>query len=122
MAINISTVDFYESLIDFLGFKSGLALDRADIIELLKQDEHLSEYADLHEDGGIRIHSEEFEEITEYLLYRVGRLEQRWNAPPGIALFHKYKNDPRMSAIVQDVGEEFTTYLEKVVADPNTRS
>jgi restriction system protein len=122
MAINISTSDFYESLVEFLGYKSGLVVDRSDVIMMLKEDEQLSEFGVLEEGSWIRIRSEVYEEITEYLLYRVGRLEQRSNAPPGVAMFHKYKKNPKMLAIVQDVGEEFVRHLESTLADPKTTS
>jgi restriction system protein len=115
-AIHISTKDFYDDLIDLLGVKSGLVLDRADIIALLKEDEGLSEFAALKEHGRMRIRSEVYESVVEYLLFRLGRLEQRNTPFAGAALFHKYKGDPEKLAKVNDIGEAFTKYLESVLA------
>jgi restriction system protein len=122
MAINVSTEEFYESLTEIVGIKSGLVLDRRDVIALLKEDEQMEEYAKLKRRSGLRIRSEVYEDVIEYLLFRVGRLERRFNPPPGVAVFHKYKRNRRLHKIAQGVGEQFTAFLEAVANDPEAKS
>jgi len=121
MAINFSVADFYESLIDLIGYKSGVVVDQSDIIHLLKEDDQLVEFADLPPGGCIRIRPESYESVIEYLLYRMGRLENRWNMLPGIDLYHKYKNNPRMITLVHDIGAAFTSFLEDAVEDRTSK-
>src|SRR5689334_18875488 len=121
MAINLSVHAFYEGLTEIVGYKSGLVLDRSDILGLLREDEQLEEFANLNPQGGLRIRSEVYEDIIEYLLFRVGRLERRWNRMPGIDIFHKYKRDPQLSPIMEGVSAQFTAFLEKVTSNPKRK-
>ncbi len=115
-AIYISVQDFFEDLADIVGMKSGLVLDRTEIVRLLKEHEHFAEFAELKENAGLRIRSEVYEAIVEYLLFRVGRIERPRNAFPGVELFHKYKRDPKKLEMVHAIGDEFTRYLDSTLA------
>src|SRR4051812_28810537 len=107
-AIHFSVLEFHESLTEIVGYKSGLVLDRSDILRLLREDDQTAEFANFDDGGGLRIRSEVYEDVIEYLLFRVGRLEQRRNSLPGLAIFHKYKRHHKLRKIAEDVGERFT--------------
>jgi restriction system protein len=61
----------------------------------------------------LRLHSSEFEEIIEGLLYKLGRLEQPINHLPGIALFYKYRrHDPKLHKIAVEMQELYVRWLK----------
>lgn len=90
-AIWLSVTEFFEGLSEGIGYKSGLVLDETDIRGLLRDEPSYEEYAELPGDSGLRIRSELYEGIFEYLLFRVGRVEAPVNAPPVAQAYHKYK-------------------------------
>ena len=115
-SLNMSALHLYAMLSELLGIKAGLAVSQGDLRRLLSSDEMSAEYAELDLDqDGVRIHSSSFEELIEILLYKVGRLKKRTNHIPGISQYHRYKNDPTMNAIWEDVLTIYTQWMPSAI-------
>ena len=61
---------------DVVGTKSGLALNRQQLGELLGRDERFREFQELRDGDWVRIESVTAEEMIKFLLFSVGRLER----------------------------------------------
>jgi hypothetical protein len=84
MAINFNGSGFYDSLVEIVGFKCGVALAHRELIDLLRKT-GAEEYADYREDDWVRIHSSSYEEIVYALLKAFGRLEPGFSRFPTIS-------------------------------------
>ena len=122
-AIHFEAVSMFGSLSDVIGTKSGLALNGLQLRDLLArdEDERFQEYLGLREDDWVRIESVTYEEMVEFLLYSVGRLERTNNPMPIIGLYHKYKHDPSAMELVYKISGEFTKFLNTVLSAPDLR-
>lgn len=89
-SLNLTAGSMFGALSDGVGAQSGLALSRQHIIDILAQDGRYAEYLDIDDDEWLRIHSVEYQEIVEVLLYSVGRLESLDNTLPMATMFRKY--------------------------------
>lgn len=114
--ITMSGLAFWEGLSEGIGFKTGLTLSRDDLIYLLKTDVRFADFTDLPADNehGHRFESVEYEELFFFLLFKLGRLERDRRPFPIIDLYHKYKNDPKRSKIVNGVGELFVEFGNRI--------
>jgi restriction system protein len=124
MAINFAGSDFYDSLIEIVGYKCGLALTRRELQNLLKKN-GAEEYANLHENQWVRIHSSDYEEVVYELLKAFGRLEAGFSRFPTITMFHKYKTDKKKLRIYNSVMSMWTDWMEAETSrpvDPNQKS
>jgi restriction system protein len=120
-SINFSAASMFGTLSDVVGTKSGLALNRRQLAELLGRDERFQEFQALGDDDWVRIHSSTAEEMIEFLLFSVGRLE-RINNPFLIErLLHKYKKKPAKLTIVYAISEEFIDFLNETLANPDLK-
>lgn len=117
-SVHLSGEDFFESLSEIVGFKSGLALGREDLIRLLSKDDRFEEFLTIDDEAYLRLNSVEYEEIVEHLLYRVGVLESSHNIPSAVALHHKYKHDKRLHGIAMEIVSTFTDFLNSVLDRP----
>ena len=113
----------FGSLSDIVGTKSGLALNGQQLRDLLArdQDERFGEYLDLCDEDWVRIRSENFEEIVEFLLYSVGRLEHDRNPMPVAGLYHRYKHDPSAVKLVHKISGAYTDFLNEALSDPKLK-
>lgn len=117
-AINLSATAFYNFLIEIVGYKCGIALTRAELRQILIENQY-AEYAFRHARGGVRIHSVDMEDIIYDLMKHFGRLAKDFSRFPTIDMFHKYKHDPKLSAIYQAVME---IWIEHAEADLRQRT
>lgn len=110
-SITIPAGTLYGSLSDFVGAKSGLALDRPEIIRLLEKHDGETRFEDCPDDQLIRLESVTYDEMVETLLFAVGRLEKRQNFLPMAELFRKYgREGPEAKLAIRIAGAfvEFT--------------
>lgn len=89
-------IEIVTTLSEITGYKSGLALTRREITSHLPE---FGEWVSGADEDLLRVRSEEFEEIVRWLLYRLGTIPTPHVLFPGIAQYHKYRSDPRKSAI-----------------------
>lgn len=113
-AIHLSTTEFFDELSEVLGYKCGLVLDESDLRRLLADDEMYAEYAELKENEGLRIRSEVFAAIFEYLLYRLGRLDEI-NADPMGEMFRRYRKVKKKREQAFAISEKFNAWVEEEI-------
>jgi restriction system protein len=97
-------IEMVGALGEIIGYKSGLALTREEIVK------HIPEYESIlaGDDNAIMsLRAEEYEEITSTLLYRLGCLASAPIVFPGIRMFHKYKDDKDKYELYVSVMELF---------------
>lgn len=116
--IHFEAMSMFGSLSDIVGTKSGLALNDQQLRDRLARDERFEEFLDLHDEDWVRIESVTFEEMVEFLLYSVGRLERINNLMPVASLYHKYKHDPGAMEVAFKISESFTHFLNETLSDP----
>jgi len=115
MAILVSRIELITTTSEIIGYKSGLALTREHLITLTP-----TYYADIWDgpdERVIRIRSEEFEEIIANILYQTGNTSTPSTMPLGVALYHKYKENPELLSIYENVMFLFNEMLRKSLED-----
>ena len=105
---------FVTTLSETVGYKSGVALTREEMVDHL-EDEHDWVLGD--DDAQLRLRAEEYEDAVRLLLYRVGAISKRNVISPGISLFHRYRNDPKKletyHAVMEIYVREFRLAVER---------
>ncbi|MDA7966227.1 restriction endonuclease [Ruegeria sp.] len=107
---------FVDSFIEIVGYKTGILLDQHQLFELLDE---LGDFRTrLMPDGdkGARLHSVEVEEVTAFLLNRVGNTATPSTMSSHIALHHKYKGDKAAFDCFMSVSEMFIEFLNSSTA------
>ncbi|MBG9444833.1 restriction endonuclease [Cytobacillus firmus] len=97
---------------EIIGYKSGLGLTREEFSDIIPNHFHNLWFG--RDETLLRIRSEEFENLINYLLYKVGNIPSPSNVPSTIALYKKYKNDPDALNMYQDLAKSFITFLNKI--------
>lgn len=97
-------IELVTTLSEMTGYKSGLALTRQEMTDHLGEEADILEGAD---DDLVRTRSEVFERIVRVLLYRLGTIPTPNIVFPGIRIWHRYKNDPRLAATYKGMLEVF---------------
>jgi restriction system protein len=91
-AIWFSRAQLLGSVSEMVGYKSGVALDTSQIVDL--SPEHYQDYFVGEMDNAVRVRSEEFEEIIAGLLHGLGNIDSPSIAPGRIKMFHRLKEKP----------------------------
>ena len=122
-SISFQATSMFGSLSDVVGTKSGLALNDQQLCGLLARDEYerFQKYLGLGDDDWVRIELVTYDEMVEFLLYSVGRLERPNNRLPSSGLRHKYKHDPSALEIAYKISGEFSDFLNATLADPDLK-
>jgi hypothetical protein len=76
MAMNFNGTDFYDSLIEIVGFKCGVALARRDLKRLLRK-VGAEDHASYRTTQGVRIRSESYEELVYSLTLPPAFIQRR---------------------------------------------
>lgn len=122
-SISFQAATMFGSLSDGIGVESGLALNGDELRRLLARDERgrFNEYVECDPEDWLRIESVTYEDMAEFLLYSVGRLERpRNNAGIG-RLYHKYKHDSATLEVFYKLSGELTDFLNAAIADPKLK-
>jgi restriction system protein len=115
-----------DNLAEWAGGKAGLAMSITEICD------HLSgtQYPDIvrgAEVNGVRLRSEEYEDLLYHFMYRIGYVEEEYQGPTiEIARqFHRYKKDPQELSLYTNVGSAMSRLMregfargESMPADP----
>lgn len=102
---------FVDSFIEIVGYKTGILLSQEKLFDLLDE---LGDFrCRLEPDGdkGARLHSTEVEEVTAFLLHRMGNTATPSTMNSHIAMHHKYKNDKAKFDCFLSVSEMFIAFL-----------
>ncbi|THE13180.1 hypothetical protein E1I69_08760 [Bacillus timonensis] len=97
---------------EIIGYKSGLGLTRKEFEEIIPDIYHNLWFG--KDEALLRIRSEEFENLINHLLYKIGNTLSPSNVPSTISLFKKYRNDPEALNMYQDLAKLFITFLGKI--------
>jgi restriction system protein len=103
-ALTCTGRELLELLSEHVGYKSGLALTRPELVEHLEEDAKVLPPSD---DQMLRIRHEEVDAMARQLLYRVGTLKSPSTLMPSLVLYAKYHKDPALFAIYQCIIDEF---------------
>lgn len=114
-AIRFKSIDLVSTVGEIVGYKSGLALTREELVRHLDDAPELQESLTYPDDYNVRVRSEEFELIVIEILYKLGNIPSRLYAPATIMLYHKYKNDFSKSDIAMDIVLIWHKYLAEIV-------
>ncbi|HEJ1327450.1 restriction endonuclease [Pseudomonas aeruginosa] len=122
MAINFYPGGLADKLSYVAGYKSGLALSTIEICDHLGGD--LANLIVQSETKGIRIRSEEYEQIYYRLLHRIGYTEVEYKGDhTGAWMYHKYKRQPELldkyEAMLTIYREEIGGRIMAAAADPS---
>ena len=119
-SINAEAATIFGTLSDFVGVKSGLALNERALLTLLSRDEYgrFNDYLSLPQGAWIRIESVVYEEMAEFLLFSVGRLERINNLVPFATVYHKYKHDKAERDLFEAISQSCIDFFNGVLADP----
>ena len=115
-SMTMLTGTLFGSLSDFVGAKSGLALNRGEINKLLTDHNGYTGYNEYADGIWVRIESVTYEEMAETLLFGVGRLEERDNYLPVASLFKTYGREGANAKLAIEVAHQFTAFMKKAVA------
>jgi restriction system protein len=112
-SIHLDSGALFGSMSDIVGIKSGLILNKNNIIEVFRKHDLFEEYWNLEDETALRLDSVTFEEMIQLLLYSVGRLERRENFLPMASLIRKYGKDSEEFLICEKIGQMFIEILDK---------
>ena len=102
---------------EMVGHKAGLALTREDLAEHLCDTPDVQGVVRMEEDRPIHLRSEEFEAAVHGLLYRVGNIPTPNPLPPGIAVHHRFADDPAHSEVLDGVLTRCLELLTDTIAN-----
>lgn len=109
-----------DKLTEIAGYKAGLALS----LEALLDHVSGSRYVDAvrqSEEYGVRLRSEEYEEVCYHLLHRIGYTEEVFNGDlTGIYRVHKYQKLGKLSEyqeIMQGIIEEWRAEMKRAIKE-----
>jgi HJR/Mrr/RecB family endonuclease len=100
---------------ELIGYKTGVCLSREQMISLLR-DSFDEDFFDVEEDASIAVRSEEVEEVTNHLLYKLGNTPTPRMVHPSIDLYHRYKAHPRKLKRATKVLDEWMDFMAEAVA------
>jgi restriction system protein len=112
---------FVDSFIEIVGYKTGVIIDESQLFELLSELGDFSERLKPDGDKGARLHSVEVEEITAFLLQRLGNTRSPSIMNSHIAMHHKYKENPEKFAVFLAVSEMYVAFLRRATEEARNR-
>lgn len=117
MAVNLVNSEFVATLSEAAGFKTGIALDKSQLVEAFPDDSEFKELLSVENESVIRIESTEIDEIFMQILYYLGNVNTPDPVPSTIHLFHKYKRDKTLYPIYMGVFELYAKHLKSIIED-----
>ncbi|HHN8430262.1 restriction endonuclease [Morganella morganii] len=120
MAMNFKNAALVSVMSEAAGFKTGLTLDKNDIVELFPENSKFKNILSLPDERHIRMHSEEVDEVFAYILFKLGSVDSPNTMPSTVILYHKYKDDPELTKIneaimnlwIQHIGSEMVKAIQ----------
>lgn len=106
---------------EMIGFKSGVALSHEKLVEFLRAEKRFKHHVD-PPSVNVGMEFSELEDIVEYLLFKLGRLEKRNNPPLVEKLGKKIKTDPAFNTMWLEIREKFVQMCSKSLETPEVKS
>jgi restriction system protein len=114
-AIWFKANEYAAFLSEATGFKAGIALSKDDLAELFADDDEERGNFLLPEEQRLRIRAEDIEQTFAYILFKLGNIGDPSTVPISIRLFHKYKGDPILRKLNEDVFRLYVEEAEKMM-------
>lgn len=108
---------FSDALTEIAGYKAGIVLTEAELLELMREQEEVARILDPAGPGGGRLHSSVFDDAVVYLLYRLGNTPSPRNISITIEMFHRYRHGPK-AEIYHALMEAYPQFMERELAEP----
>ena len=83
--------------------------------------DRFSELLTTDEENWLRLESTVFENLFQFILYSLGRLERVNSMSPVVGLQHRHKQNEQQKAMTLSISERFVSLLEQQLANPNFR-
>lgn len=98
-----------DNLAELAGSKAGLAMSIEEICDHLSGSGH-ADIVLAAEADGVRLRSEEYEDLFYHFMYRIGYTEDEYKGPviEMARQYHRYKNDPKELNFYMSVSEAMT--------------
>ncbi|MBN2266221.1 MAG: restriction endonuclease [Candidatus Aminicenantes bacterium] len=101
---------------EMVGFKTGVALTREQMAEMIEESVETEGFFDVDNEALVRVRSEEVEAVVHELLFKLGHTSTRQRTHPAIALFHRYKRDPKALETALSIHEKWAAVLIEAVS------
>lgn len=116
MAVYLVNGEFISTLSEAAGFKTGIALDKSQLIGLFPDGSGFKEQLSMKDESVIRIHSSDIDELFMQVLYYLGNVDSPSSISSTIRLLHKYKKDKELFPIYMSVFQLYTEH-QKLMLD-----
>lgn len=103
-------LDLITTLSETIGYKSGLALSKDEIIERLPE---YNDYLTGDNEDGLRVRSDVFEGMVLELLYKLGNIHSPKSKPIILELYQKYSDTPANQELLAKIIELLNKYLSE---------
>ena len=103
-AVITSVDDYLDSLSEIVGYKSGIALTRDELIGYLAEQPGLEGIREFDGKDVLRIRSEVIQDTVVRILNKLGNTDAKGFMPLGVDLLKKYQNDPKKLELLFKVG------------------
>ena len=118
--INLASKELTGTISEAAGFKTGITLSKEEIFELLPEESRYKELFSVDDEVFVRLHSYDLDELFTNVLYYLGNIESPTPMSHTAKLFHKYKDDEKLSKVYQEVQKIYILYLKKVLKDASS--
>ena len=107
--------DFIEQFKEICGYKTGLSLTTPNLLELIASFD-IADESSLGSSNLVRLHSSEYEEVVNHLLYSLGYIDVPDPRFSSASLFHEIKHDPEKIEMHSNIISYFLdTWRENIV-------
>lgn len=117
MALYLVNGEFVATLSEAAGFKTGIALDKCQLIELFPNGSECRDMLSMSDESVIRLHSSDIDELFMQILYHLGNVDAPTPISSTVRLLHKYKKDSELHPIYMAVFELYAKYLKLMMAE-----
>lgn len=115
VAITFKNLELVSVLGEAAGFKTGLTLDKNEIINLFPNNSSFRDSLSAPDESYIRVYSEDVDEMFAHILFKLGSIETPGCIPSTIVLYHKYKDTPKLSGIYIKVMDLWNIHLKRAL-------
>lgn len=115
MAVHLVNGEFISTLSEAAGFKTGIALNKSQLIGLFPNGSDFKEQLSMKDESVIRIHSSDIDEVFMQILYFLGNVDTPTPISSTIRLLHKYKEDKVLYPIYMGVFELYNKHLKLMI-------
>jgi len=117
LAVYLVNGEFVATLSEAAGFKTGIALDKSQLVEVFSDDSSFRDMLSMDDESVIRIHSSDIDELFMQILYHLGNVDTPTPVSSTIRLLHKYKDDAELYPVYMAVFELYTEHFKLMMEE-----